>query len=615
MKKKTLRNWIILALGLIILLASLYTVISQSSRDDGGPLPTDPQPTQTQPTAPTPTETQPTETQPTEPLPTEPQPTEPQPTEPQPTEPQPTEPLPTEPQPTEPQPTEPQPTEPQPTEPPETQPTETTHQHSYKQTVKQPTCTEKGYTTHTCACGDSYSYNEKAPLGHDYKSKVVAPTYDAEGYTQHTCSRCGKSYKDSYTDKLVKPTEPQPTETQPTEPQPTETQPTEPQPTETQPTETVHQHTYSKKVTKPTCTAKGYTTYTCACGDTYKADEVAAAGHQYEDTVTNPTCTEKGYTTHTCSVCGYTYKDSTKSALGHKYKSKVVAPTFDAKGYTKYTCSRCGKTYKDNYTAKLTATVLLPEASGTLVKSNKYATIDYSNTADGYVMVKYTEETTLRLKVQVIGPSSTYTYDIQMGQWATLPLTEGDGSYKIKVLRNKSGNTYSSMLTATVSVELADEFAPFLRPNLFVNYEDATKTITKGATLVVGKSDTLEKVEAIFKYVTTTLSYDYDKAESVTSSYMPELDKVLAAKKGICSDYAALMAAMLRTQGIPCKVVVGYADDAYHAWISVWSPEKGWVVDAIYFNGKDWKLMDPTYTSTTGEPEFSYVKYTAKYAY
>lgn len=50
------------------------------------------------------------------------------------------------------------------------------------------------------------------------------------------------------------------------------------------------------------------------------------------------------------------------------------------------------------------STLLLPEASGTLVQSNGKAVIDYSNTADGYVMVKYTAATTKRLKVQVKGP-------------------------------------------------------------------------------------------------------------------------------------------------------------------------------------------------------------------
>ena len=75
------------------------------------------------------------------------------------------------------------------------------------------------------------------------------------------------------------------------------------------------------------------------------------------------------------------------------------------------------------------------------------------------------------------------------------------------------------------------------------------------------------------------------------------------------------MAAMLRSQNIPCKLVVGFAGEVYHAWISVWSPGKGWVEGAIYFDGTDWQLMDPTFASTTGNPNITGIAYTYKYIY
>ena len=50
---------------------------------------------------------------------------------------------------------------------------------------------------------------------------------------------------------------------------------------------------------------------------------------------------------------------------------------------------------------------------------------------------------------------------------------------------------------------------------------------------------------------------------------------LLEKKSGICFDYAALMTGMLRSQGVPCKLVVGYAGTVYHAWISVWTAEHG----------------------------------------
>jgi len=80
------------------------------------------------------------------------------------------------------------------------------------------------------------------------------------------------------------------------------------------------------------------------------------------------------------------------------------------------------------------------------------------------------------------------------------------------------------------------------------------------------------------------------------------------------------MTAMLRSQGIPCKLVVGYAGDIYHAWISVWTEENGWVDGFVFFNGKTWKRMDPTFASSSGRSDeiMEFIEngsYTVKYLY
>ena len=112
-------------------------------------------------------------------------------------------------------------------------------------------------------------------------------------------------------------------------------------------------HGYTTKVTAPTCTNAGYTTYTCdACGDTYVADEVKALGHNYNVVVTAPTCTDSGYTTYTCATCGYTYVADEVEALGHSYDAVVTAPTCTDGGYTTYTCI-CKDTYTDDETDAL----------------------------------------------------------------------------------------------------------------------------------------------------------------------------------------------------------------------------------------------------------------------
>lgn len=262
-------------------------------------------------------------------------------------------------------------------------------------------------------------------------------------------------------------------------------------------------------------------------------------------------------------------------------------------------------------------------ASGVLTQKNSKAVIDYSNTKDGYVMVKYTASTSQKLKVQVTGPSkTTYTYNIKAGgDWTTFPLSDGNGSYKVTVYENISGNKYATVLSATFSVTLTDEFAPFLRSNQYVNFADAPKSVAKAAELTKGMTDPLKKVKAVYSFVVTGFTYDKQKASNLQSGYVSSLDSILGLKKGICLDYAAMMAGMLRSQGVPCKLVVGYAGTAYHAWINVYSKDKGWINAAIYFDGKNWKLMDPTFASTANQSSeiMKYIgdgsHYTAKYLY
>ena len=139
--------------------------------------------------------------------------------------------------------------------------------------------------------------------------------------------------------------------------------------------------------------------------------------------------------------------------------------------------------------------------------------------------------------------------------------------------------------------------------------------------LTEGKTEPLEKVQAVYDFVVKNITYDHELAATVQSGYLPVLDTVLAKRSGICFDYASLMTGMLRSQGIPSKLVVGYAGTAYHAWISVWSEETGWVDGAIYFDGVSWQRMDPTFASS-GRQSAAIMKYigdgsnyTTKYLY
>lgn len=261
--------------------------------------------------------------------------------------------------------------------------------------------------------------------------------------------------------------------------------------------------------------------------------------------------------------------------------------------------------------------------SGVDVYANTKAAVDYSNLSEGYLSVKYTGGLSTRIKVQITRTQGvTYTYDLNnKGTAEVFPLVEGDGEYTVRVFENTSGTRYAQALSVKLTLKLRNEFLPFLYPNQYVNFTKDSKTTAKAAELMKGKTTDLARLTAVYHYVVNNFTYDYDKAKTVQSGYLPVVDTILASRKGICFDYAAVMAAMLRSQGIPCKLVVGYAGTVYHAWINVYLAEKGWVEKAAYFDGTTWKLMDPTFASS-GKSSASILKYigngsnyTQKYAY
>lgn len=246
-----------------------------------------------------------------------------------------------------------------------------------------------------------------------------------------------------------------------------------------------------------------------------------------------------------------------------------------------------------------TPKVLTPSADGVTVYQNDFASIDTSNTSQGYVMVKY-NGTNEKVKLQITCPDqSCYTYLISdRGAYDTFPLTAGNGSYALQVLENVAGDTYTVSLAQSINVSIEDEFLPFLYPNQYVNFHTDSKAVSKGSDLAKDTYSDLDVVQNIYNYVIKNISYDTEKAQNVSYGYVPDIDDTLSSKKGICFDYAALMTSMLRSQNIPTKLEVGYSGDAYHAWISTYIDDKGWVDDIIQFNGDTWQIMDPTLAAT-----------------
>ena len=174
------------------------------------------------------------------------------------------------------------------------------HTHTYTAVVTAPTCTEDGYTTYTCTCGDSYTADPVASTGHSYMHIVTKPTCTADGYTTHTCSKC----KESYTDTVVP--------------------------------STGHNWSNWQTVIAPTDNATGLARKVCfSCGNAEtKVLEMVNHTHNFKTTVDYlaPTCKTEGYETKVC-ICGetqtevlpreHTWVKKHKDEVGH-YDVRIV---------------------------------------------------------------------------------------------------------------------------------------------------------------------------------------------------------------------------------------------------------------------------------------------------
>ncbi|MBQ7358043.1 MAG: phosphodiester glycosidase family protein [Clostridia bacterium] len=190
--------------------------------------------------------------------------------------------------------------------------------HNYTSVTTEPTCTDGGKTVYTCTvCGDTYTDNEVGATGHVSGGWVVESeaTCTATGSKYEICGVCGARMGESVTIDTV-------------------------------------DHRYVAKVTLPTCTAEGYTTYTCeTCFGSYTDNTVEATGHVESDWLVDQaaTCETNGQKHTVCTVCGATVKTETITAEGHNNTTTVIAPTCTTQGYTITTCTVCGTSSNSDY--------------------------------------------------------------------------------------------------------------------------------------------------------------------------------------------------------------------------------------------------------------------------
>ncbi len=201
-----------------------------------------------------------------------------------------------------------------------------------------------------------------------------------------------------------------------------------------------------------------------------------------------------------------------------------------------------------------------------MVEVNGKLVVDASHMDEGYVMVCTNSPTKKGLKLRVSVGKVQFMYDLNNeGEYEAFPLQLGSAKYDIALFENASGNKYSAGGKVTLDVKLKDENAAFLVPNQYVNYVRESLTVLKSDELA-GDVSAKEAYQIITQFMADEFSYDFVRAKTIKSGTLPEVDPTFERRAGVCQDLAAVMVCMLRVQGIPAKLVIGYADKYYHAW-------------------------------------------------
>lgn len=188
------------------------------------------------------------------------------------------------------------------------------------------------------------------------------------------------------------------------------------------------------------------------------------------------------------------------------------------------------------------------------------------------------------IKVMVEHKGEKYFYDM-LDSSESFSLQMGDGSYTVAILEQVNGQKYKVLNKKTVTFKNSSEEV-YLSSIQNVEWNDNLAAIKKAKELTRNAKTDQEKVQAIYSYVVKNVKYDYAKISQMDGSYIPSVTSTFESNKGVCYDYAALFAAMLRSVDVPTKLVKGYKSDiaSYHAW------------NQVYVNGQ-WITVDTTYDS------------------
>ena len=246
-------------------------------------------------------------------------------------------------------------------------------------------------------------------------------------------------------------------------------------------------------------------------------------------------------------------------------------------------------------------------ATGRDIISHGGITLDLTSTSEGVIIIR-TDDPQTRTAVDVsniqTGSMDRFFLNPNAADGDILPLLQGTGEYSIRVLTEVANGMFSLVMSETFDVSVDNHLSPFLLPNQYADFRPGSRVVVLAAEIAGESSSRFDFVRRVYDYIITNISYDHNFAAAVIqgeiSQHVPNPDETLRRGVGVCFDYASLMAAMLRSQGVPARIEIGWVQDIYHAWISVYAQGVGWINFAQFSATNNWILLDPT--TTAGNP-------------
>ncbi|MDK2907734.1 MAG: hypothetical protein PWQ87_192 [Candidatus Woesearchaeota archaeon] len=124
----------------------------------------------------------------------------------------------------------------------------------------------------------------------------------------------------------------------------------------------------------------------------------------------------------------------------------------------------------------------------------------------------------------------------------------------------------------------------------YLEFDETFNFIEEAKSIIESEEDYLEVIFRISQWVIDNIEYELtNETEKVTKS----ASWVFMHRYGVCDEFSVLLASMLRSLGIPARVISGIAypssnisdDEEWetHSWVEVYIPDEGWLpVDPVF---------------------------------